>query len=75
MTTNIKWLRIPLCTICRDQLYDFFWVTCVQIVVWLSGAISGVTFVIEEIVLFSVLVLVKHRIPVPWKHESWLEKN
>lgn len=70
MNTSLKWLRLPLCSICRDQLYDFFWVTCVQIVFWLSGAVSGVTFVLEEVALFVVLVLVKHHIPVPWEKTS-----
>ena len=67
MDTSFRLLRIPLCTICRDQVYDFAWVTIVQLVVWLSGGIDGYTFVIEEVLLFIVLVIVKHRIPPPWE--------
>jgi len=67
MDTSFRLLRVPLCTICRDQVYDFAWVTLVQLVVWLSGGIDGYTFVIEEVLLFIVLVIVKHRIPPPWE--------
>ncbi len=67
MDTSFRLLRVPLCTICRDQVYDFAWVTIVQLVVWLSGGIDGYTFVIEEVLLFIVLVIVKHRIPPPWE--------
>jgi hypothetical protein len=61
-----RWLGIPVCTICRDQLYDFLWVSLVQSIVWLFGGISSWFFVIDEILLFVVLVVVKHRIPLPW---------
>lgn len=67
MDTSFRLLRVPLCNICRDQVYDFVWVTLVQLVVWLSGGIDGYTFVIEEVLLFIVLVIVKHRIPPPWE--------
>jgi len=69
MSTTFKLLAVPLCSICRDQIYDFFWVTLVQITLLVSGAINGYMFVIEEILLFIVLVIVKHHIPAPWdKH-------
>jgi len=59
--------RFRVCTICRDQLYDFFWVSLVQTTVWMFGGISGWFFVIDEILLFFVLVIVKHRLPSPWQ--------
>jgi len=70
MQTSLRWLTIPVCPICRDQLYDFMWVSAVQSVVWLLGGIDGWFFVIDEILLFIVLVFVKHRVPVPWQNMS-----
>lgn len=67
MSTSFRLLRIPLCVICRDQVYDFAWVTLVQLVVLLSGGISGYMFAVEEVLLFIVLVIVKHRLPPPWE--------
>jgi len=61
-----RWLGFRVCTICRDQLYDFMWVSLVQTIVWMLGGISGWFFIIDEILLFIVLVIVKHRIPLPW---------
>ena len=66
MQTSIRWLGIPLCPICRDQFYDFLWVSVVQALFWAFGLINGWFFVIDEIALFIVLVIVKHRVPVPW---------
>ena len=63
-----RWLGIPVCSICRDQLYDFFWVSLVQTAVWLLGGIDVWFFVIDECLLFFVLIIVKHRVPVPWEH-------
>lgn len=59
-----------LCAICRDQVYDFGWVTLVQLLMLAIGAISGLMFVMEEILLFFVLVIVKHRIPPPWERHG-----
>jgi hypothetical protein len=70
MQTTLRWLRIPVCPICRDQLYDFFWVSAVQSVVWLLGGIDGWFFVIDEVLLFIVLVFVKHRVPTPWREHG-----
>lgn len=67
MQTTLRWLGMPLCPICRDQLYDFMWVSVVQTLVWILGGIDGWFFVIDEILLFVVLVIVKHRVPLPWK--------
>ncbi len=67
MQTPLRWLGIPVCPICRDQLYDFLLVSVVQTIVWLLGGIDGWFFVIDEILLFLVLVIVKHRIPAPWE--------
>ncbi len=60
-------LGIPVCGICRDQLYDFLWVSVVQTVIWLLGGIDGLFFVIDECLLFFVLIIVKHRVPAPWE--------
>ena len=65
-----RWLGIPVCGICRDQLYDFFWVSLVQTVVWLLGGIDGWFFVIDEFLLFFVLVFVKHRVTTPWSNHN-----
>jgi len=67
MDTDLQWLRLPLCSICRDQLYDFAWVSGVQVALFLIGGIDGLFFVIDEILLFAVLVLIKHRINPPWR--------
>ena len=65
-----RWLGMPVCGICRDQLYDFLWVSLVQTILWLFGAINGWFFVLDEVLLFFVLVIVKHRVPVPWEHRA-----
>ncbi len=67
MQTPLRRLCNPVCPICRDQLYDFFWVSIVQTIVPLLGGIDGLFFVIDEILLFLVLVVVKHRLPAPWE--------
>jgi hypothetical protein len=63
-------LRIPMCPICRDQVYDFLWASAVNVVIAVPAGLSGRTFVIEEILLFVVLVVVKHRLPPPWLRRS-----
>ncbi len=70
MPTVHRWLGLALCRICRDQVYDFAWASGVQIVVVLVGGMSGLFFVLDEILLFTVLVLVKHRIPPPWDRDG-----
>jgi hypothetical protein len=35
-----------------------------------AGGLSGLFFVAEEVLLFGALVLVKHRVPVPWNEAS-----
>ena len=67
MRDPLKWLGIPLCPVCRDQLYDFVWVSLVQTIIWIFGGIDGLFFVIDECLLFFVLIIVKHRIPLPWE--------
>lgn len=69
MQTSLRWLCIPVCPIYRDQLYDFVWVSIVQGFVWLLGGIDGWFFVIDEILLFPVLVVVKQRVPAPWESQ------
>jgi hypothetical protein len=63
MGTGVRLFRIPVCAICRDQLQDFVWVSLVLLVLVPTGFISGAQFVVEELLLFAVLVLVKHRLP------------
>ena len=63
MPTGARLFRIPVCAICRDQLQDFVWVSLVLIALVPTGFISGTQFVVEEVLLFGVLVLVKHRLP------------
>lgn len=67
MQAEGRLLRIPVCRICRDQLYDFFWASGVQAAVTLAFQLGGLVFLVEEVLLFSVLVLVKHRITPPWE--------
>jgi hypothetical protein len=62
-----RFLRIPVCAICRDQLYDFIWASAVQAAVTLAFDLGGVVFLVEEVLLFAVLVLVKHRVTPPWE--------
>ena len=63
MRTNVKLFRIPVCDICRDQLQDFVWVSAIQGSLVAVGFIGGLQFAVEEVLLFAVLVLVKHRLP------------
>jgi hypothetical protein len=70
MSDPHRWLGFRVCTICRDQLYDFLWVSLVQTIVWIFGGISGWLFVLDEILLFFVLIVVKHRVPTPWEDQS-----
>lgn len=63
MRTGVKLFRVPVCPICRDQLQDFVWVSGIQGSLVAVGFLSGVQFAVEELLLFGVLVLVKHRLP------------
>ena len=63
MKTDARALRMPLCGICLEQSNDFIWVSLVQVLLLAVGAIDGLFFVIEEVLLFFVLVVVKHRVP------------
>ena len=67
MRTDLRFARIPTCAICRDQLYDFAWVSAVQLVVTVAFGLGGLFFLIDEVLLFAVLVFVKHRISPPWE--------
>jgi hypothetical protein len=66
MSSSIRFLRLPMCGICRDQAYDFLWASGVQASLVAAGLLSGLTFVVEEVLLFTVLVVVKHRLQPPW---------
>ena len=69
MNTTLKFLRINVCEICRDQVYDFLWVSVVQAIVAIVFQLGGLVFLVEEVLLFVVLVIVKHRFPPPWQHQ------
>ncbi len=70
MPTELRFARIPACAICRDQLYDFMWVSAVQAFVAVALGLGVLFFLIEEILLFAVLVFVRHRIPPPWERKT-----
>ena len=61
MATGLRVIRAPLCAICWEQLNDFVWVSLVQVTLLAFGAINGL-FVIEEVLLFFVLIVIKHRV-------------
>ena len=63
MRTGLRLFRIPVCPICRDQVQDFVWVSAVQGSLVAAGFISGLQFAVEELLLFGILVVVKHRLP------------
>ncbi len=63
MATGWRVLRAPLCAICWEQLNDCIWVSFVQVALLASGAIDGLFFVIEEVLFFFVLIVIKHRVP------------
>ena len=63
MHTGVRLFRIPLCPICRDQMQDFVWVSGIQGALVAAGFISGLQFAVEEVLLFGILVVVKHRLP------------
>jgi hydrogenase-4 membrane subunit HyfE len=61
MHTGVRFFGVPVCCICRDQMQDFIWVSAIQGLLVAAGFISGLQFAVEEILLFGILVLVKHR--------------
>ena len=63
MDTGVRLFGIPVCGICHDQIQDFVWVSIVLLALVPTGFISGTQFIVEELLVFSVLVLVKHRVP------------
>lgn len=67
MRTDLRFARVWVCPICRDQLYDFFWASAVQAIVTVAFGLGSLFFVAEEILLFTALVFIKHRIPPPWE--------
>lgn len=70
MQTELRFARMSVCPICRDQLYDFCWASVVQAIVAFAFGLGGLFFVVEEVLLFVALVFVKHRIPPPWERSS-----
>ncbi len=63
MRTGVRLFRIPVCGICRDQTQDFVWVSMIQGALLAAGFITSLQFAVEEVLLFGILVLVKHRAP------------
>ena len=63
MATGKRVLHAPLCAICWEQVNDFIWVSLVQVVLLALGVINGLFFVVEEVLLFCVLIVIKHRVP------------
>ena len=63
MQTGVKLFLVPVCPICRDQLQDFILVSAILGALVAAGFISGLQFAVEELLIFGVLVLVKHRVP------------
>lgn len=63
MSTRVRLFGIPVCHICRDQVQDFVWASGIQTLLVMVGLIGGFQFAVEEVLLFGVLVLVKHRLP------------
>ena len=61
MRTGVRLFGVPVCGICRDQVQDFIWVSSIQGLLVIGGLINGLQFAVEEILLFGILVLVKHR--------------
>lgn len=70
METDLRLYRLWTCAICRDQLYDFAWATVVQAIVVFVFSLGGIFFLVEEVLLFTVLVFVKHRVPPPWERNN-----
>ena len=69
MNTTLRYMRLNVCEICRDQLYDFLWVSGVQALVTVAFDLGGIVFLVQEILLFLVLIVVKHRLPPPWQRD------
>lgn len=67
MPTRERFLHLPVCPICRDQLYDFLWASGVQMLVTLVFRLGSFVFLVQEFLLFLVLVLIKHRVTPPWE--------
>ena len=62
MRTELRFAGLPMCPICHDQSFDFLWASGVQAVLVATGLLGGWAFALEEVLLFAVLVLVKHRV-------------
>ncbi len=69
MSTTLRFLRLNVCEICRDQVCDFLWVSAVQALVVVVFALGPLFFVVEEVLLFGVLIFVKHKFPPPWQRD------
>lgn len=63
MRTGVRLFEIPVCEICRDQVHDFLWASAMLGMMIPIGVITGLQFLVEELLLFVALILVKHRFP------------
>lgn len=63
MPTGVRLFRLPVCHICHDQVQDFVWASAIQGVLVTVGVLGGLQFLAEELFLFGVLVVIKHRLP------------
>ncbi len=66
MDSRDRFLGLLMCAICRDQSYDFLLVSGVQLLMAPIVGISIGQFLAQELLMFVVLIFVKHRITPPW---------
>lgn len=53
----------------QRYLFDFVWVSIVQAFVVVVFSLGPLFFIVEEVLLFAVLIIIKHRFPPPWQHD------
>jgi hypothetical protein len=53
-------------SICRDETYDFLLASGVQVFMALIVGIGVEQFIVPELLMFFVLIFLKHRITPPW---------
>jgi hypothetical protein len=68
MDTGVRLFGVAVCPICRDQLQDFVWASGIQGLLAALGVLNGLQFLAEEMLLFGILVVVKHRLPSLFDH-------
>lgn len=63
MPTAVRLFGVAVCPICRDQLQDFVWVSVVLTLLLPTRFVNGGQYLVEEVLMFGVLVALKHRLP------------